>query len=173
MPADSSNDELFDVVDENDQPIEVKTRREVHSLGLRHRAVHLFLFNSSNQMLIHLRSDDKEEFPSVWTSSASGHVSAGEDYNVAAQREVLEELGVSVSLSLVLKVAACPQTCNEFTQLYSAVSDDPIQFDPSEIQQIRWVEMDDLKTEIERTPFSFSPAFLLLLKAYLKQTQNG
>lgn len=168
----SSAEEFFDVVDEDDCPIKVMKRSEVHELGLRHRAVHLFLFNSRQQLLIHLRSEDKEEFPGVWTSSASGHVSAGEDYDSAADREVFEELGIRVPLSLVTKVAACPQTCNEFTQLYSAVSDDPIRFDPVEIQQIRWVDIDELKAEIQRTPLLFSPAFLLLLKAFLNQRDN-
>lgn len=71
------SEEFFDVVDEEDQVIDQVARSEVHRRKLRHRAVHVFLFRPDACLLIHKRSDTKEEFPSVWTSSCSGHVSAG------------------------------------------------------------------------------------------------
>ena len=38
--------EIFDVVDERDCVIGRASRAEVHARRLRHRAVHIFLFNS-------------------------------------------------------------------------------------------------------------------------------
>lgn len=44
----SEPDELFDVVDDENQVIDVVPRREVHRLGLKHRAVHVFLFRTTD-----------------------------------------------------------------------------------------------------------------------------
>ena len=160
------DEELFDVVDANDNVMETMSRNEVHRQGLRHRAVHIFLFRSDGRMLIHLRTDTKEEFPSVWTSSASGHVSAGEDYETSAERELFEELGVNASLIFEQKFNACPDTSNEFTKLFSATSDDEISIDPSEIADVAWLTIEDIEQRLKSQPSDFSPAFRLLFAAW-------
>ena len=159
-------EEFFDVVDEHDNVIESLPRSEVHRRKLRHRAAHIFLFQTDGQMLIHLRSADKVEFPSVWTSSASGHVSSGEDYEPSAARELQEELGIDASLTRFGKFAACPETCNEFTELFIAQSDSSVVPDPREIQDIRWLLPDEIEREVAETPELFSPAFRLLFNAF-------
>ena len=121
-------------------------------------------------MLIHLRSDEKEEFPSVWTSSASGHVSAGESYDSSAARELQEELGIAADLQFIMKVDACPDTSNEFTQLYVAHSDFPVAYDPVEISDVRWMPPQNVGDEVRCSPDRFSPAFRLLFGAW--QTQH-
>ena len=163
----SAAKELFDVVDEHDRVIDVMLRTEVHRRGLRHRAVHIFLFRSSGEMLIHLRHADKEEFPAVWTSSASGHVSAGELYEVSAQRELFEELGVRAPLEKLGRFAACADTSNEFTELFVAESDAVLQVDESEISAVRWLPTSVIQAELAETPESFSPAFRLIFAKYM------
>ncbi|MCR9201314.1 MAG: NUDIX domain-containing protein [Planctomycetaceae bacterium] len=163
-----SASELFDVVDEHDNVTDVRQRSDVHRLGLRHRAAHIFLFRPDGRLLIHRRADNKEEFPSVWTSSASGHVSSGESYDVSAERELEEELGVRAPLTFLLKVDACPDTCNEFTKLYTAVSEDDVSPDPEEISAIAWVTPDQLRQRMQQ-PANFSPAFLLLYERYCQR----
>ena len=49
-------EELFDVVDEQDEVLYSLVRSEVHRRLLLHRAVHVFVFNSAGQLLIHQRS---------------------------------------------------------------------------------------------------------------------
>ena len=167
MTESKSNEELFDVVDETDHVIEQLPRSEVHARGLRHRAVHVFVFRSDGRMLIHLRSAAKEEFPSVWTSSASGHVSAGESYSDAVPRELFEELGIRPALKRLKKFDACPDTSMEFTELYSAVSDEELSVDESEIADIEWLEPDIIAERVRQTPDQFSPAFRLLFDWYM------
>lgn len=164
-------EELFDVVDEDDCVLRQLPRSEVHRLKLRHRAVHVFLFRSDGRMLIHLRSDSKVEFPSVWTSSASGHVSAGESYDATAPRELLEELGVRAEPRAVRKFVACEDTCHEFTWLYTADSDSVITPDPGEIAATRWLTPDEIAVELIKSPESFSPAFRLLFSAWREDSQ--
>lgn len=162
-------EELFDVVDEHDQVIDTKPRSEVHRLRLRHRAVHIFVFRSDGRMLIHLRSASKEEFPSVWTSSASGHVASRETYHNSAVRELQEELGITCPLRFVTKVAACEQTSFEFTELFRADCDAEVTMDPEEIQEVRWQTIEEIKDQLTATAAQFSPAFQLLFEEFLKR----
>ncbi|MEZ6127341.1 MAG: NUDIX domain-containing protein [Planctomycetaceae bacterium] len=158
-------EELFDVVDEHDRVIDVQPRSEVHRRKLRHRAVHVFLFRSDGRMLIHLRSADKEEFPSVWTSSASGHVSSGEDYADSAVRELREELGIVAPLTRLARFNACPDTSLEFTELFRADSDADVVFDPIEITKVKWLLPKEIRQQISADPNQFSPAFRLLFRS--------
>jgi isopentenyl-diphosphate delta-isomerase type 1 len=159
-------EELFDVVDMQDSVIATLPRSEVHRRKLLHRAVHVFVFRSDGAMLIHKRSATKEEFPSVWTSSCSGHVSAGETYDETAPREMFEELGIEAAVIPIRKFDACPETSHEFTMFYTANSDDPILPDAQEMTEIRWMKLAEIDEWTQRAPEDFSPAFLLLFKAF-------
>lgn len=166
MTAAQSPDEIFDVVDENDVVFEQRTRGDVHRLGLRHRAVHILVFNSSNQLVLQMRSAEKDEFPSTWTSSASGHVDSGEDYDDAAKRELQEELGLNCEFQRLHKFAACEQTANEFVVLYTATTDQTPTFSTAEIQRLDLVNLEDLFQRIEENPTVYAPSFRYLLKWY-------
>ena len=86
------SEEIFDVVDENDQVIDQRTRSEVHRLGLRHRAIHLLVFNAKDELFLQKRSMKKDCFPGKWDSSASGHLDCGEEYDACVFRETRENL---------------------------------------------------------------------------------
>src|SRR4051812_18180622 len=96
-------EEIFDVVDEDDRVIGQAPRSEVHARGLLHRAASVFVFNRDGQLLLQKRSATKDEFPGCWTSSASGHLSAGESYDESAPREMREEIGIDAPLEFLHK----------------------------------------------------------------------
>lgn len=161
-------EENFDVVDDYDIVVGRQTRSEVHRRKLLHRAVHVFLFRSDGRMLIHKRSASKEEFPSVWTSSCSGHVSAGESYETSAPRELEEELGISADLTRLEKFAAQAATSWEFTTLFAAHSDSGIHPDPEEMSDTRWLMPAEIESWMQETPDDFSPAFRILFEWFQK-----
>lgn len=163
------SEEMFDVVDEADRPLYALPRSQVHQQGLRHRAIHVFVVRSDGCLLIHKRSPTKEEFPSVWTSSASGHVSAGETYDESAPRELREELGIEPPLERLHQFAACDDTSREFTVLYLARCDDQIVFDPDEMTEIRWLPIEQIERWMRDSPHDFSPAFRLLFSWFLPE----
>ncbi|MEY3457692.1 MAG: Isopentenyl-diphosphate Delta-isomerase [Planctomycetota bacterium] len=164
----SPAEELFDVVDERDHVIATRSRAFVHQHKLLHRAIHVFLFRPNGQLLIHKRSPAKEEFPSVWTSSCSGHVSAGESYDDSAPRELHEELSITgANLQQLHKFPACSDTSWEFTTLYSTTSNQIPVPDPSEITDLIWLHPAKIAAWMSSSPSEFSPAFRLLLNWFL------
>lgn len=160
--------ELFDVCDENDRVIGQAPRGEVHARGLLHRAVHIFVFNSRGELLLHRRSSQKDEYPLRITSSASGHLEVGEDYATAAVRELEEELGLVAPLEFAASFAASADTANEHTHLYIARTDAVPVPDPDEIAEIEWATPAVVAQRIVENPDDFTPPFRLLFAWFMQ-----
>ncbi len=113
-------EEFFDIVNERDEPVGRALRDEVHARGLRHRAVLIFVFNAAGQIFLQKRSMTKDVSPGLWTVSCSGHVDAGEEYDIAAQRELGEELGLKLPgpPTRWFRVEACAATDREISWMY-------------------------------------------------------
>ena len=157
-------EEIFDVVDSNDQVIEQRPRSEVHRLGLLHRAIHLLVFNSKGELFLQKRSMKKDCFPGTWDSSASGHVDSGEDYDICALREPLEELGIKLETvpERLFKVDACEETGQEFVWVYRLQHEGPFDLDAEEISEGGWFSPAQIENWIANTPKEFAPAFILI-----------
>ncbi len=155
-------EEIFDVVDANDQVIGQKTRSEVHRLGLRHRAIHLLVFNAKGELFLQKRSIKKDCFPGTWDSSVSGHVDAGETYDACAQRESREEIGLKLAATpeRLFKIDACEETGQEFVWLYCCESEGPFRLDPDELSDGGWFATKKITDWIAATSEDFAPAFV-------------
>ncbi len=157
-------DELLDVVNERDEVTGRQSRRRVHQQGLRHRAVHVLVFNASGHLFLQKRSATKDTFPGAWDSSASGHVDAGESYEACALREIREELGVTLDapLAALFKLAACPDTGHEFVWVYRGQSEGPFRLPPEEIECGDWFSPVRVTRWLADKPSEFAPAFRLI-----------
>jgi isopentenyl-diphosphate delta-isomerase type 1 len=131
--------ELFDVVDEQDRVLRQMERAEVHRQRLFHRAVHVLVFDSRDQIYLQRRSQLKDTYPGRWTTSCSGHVDAGEDYDQAARRELGEELGLhlppDVTPTPFIKHPPNRATGYEFIWIYSLVTDASLAPDAAEVAE--------------------------------------
>lgn len=161
MPLDNQS-EVFDVCDADDRVIGQAPRGEVHRRKLLHRAVHIWVFDTHGRLLLHRRSATKDEYPLCFTSSASGHLAAGEDYAVAAERELAEELGLNGELQYVTKLPAGPETAHEHTVLYRVTTDALPTPDPHEIAAIEYLAPAEVTRRVRDNPAEFSPPFLAL-----------
>ncbi len=131
------DDEIFDVVDEQDNVLRQATRKEVHDNGLIHRAVHVLVFNKKHDCLLQQRSLLKDRHPGVWDSSAAGHLDAGEDYDTAARRELEEELGITDTK--IIRLGTLPpseETGMEHVALYAALYNGRVHFPAAEISGV-------------------------------------
>ena len=61
--------------------------------------VHICIFNSEGKMLIQQRQPFKKGFSNMWDITVGGSAIAGDDSRMAAQRELLEELGIDHDFS--------------------------------------------------------------------------
>jgi len=156
--------EVFDVCDERDEIIGQKTREEVHRLGLRHRAVHVLIFNGRGEVFLQKRSLQKDCFPGKWDSSASGHLDRGEDYDACAVRELREELGFEAPSppQRLFKIDACPQTGWEFVWIYVCQAEGPFTLQAEEIERGEWFAADEITRWLQERPDDFAGAVPLI-----------
>lgn len=159
-----AREEWFDVVNERDEVVRQALRRDVHANGWWHRAVHVLVFDAAGRLFLQKRSLLKDLSPGLWDSSCSGHLDAGEDYDVAALRELGEEIGVVVPgpLERWFRIDACEETGWEFVWVYRLSYDGPITVDPLEIQYGEWVIPGEVTARVTKTPAEFCPSFKLL-----------
>jgi 16S rRNA (adenine1518-N6/adenine1519-N6)-dimethyltransferase len=113
-------DEMFDVVDDANQVIDQQPRGVVHRDRLKHRAVHIFLFHRNGDLFLQRRSRLKDVAPGRWDSSAAGHLDAGESYDIAARRELQEELGVDAPTERIAEMGPDGANGFEFVELHRA-----------------------------------------------------
>lgn len=156
------NDELFDVVNDRDDVIGQRLRQDVHRLGLKHRAVHVLIFNRQGEVFLQKRSWTKDCFPGTWDSSASGHLAVGESYDACAVREVEEELGVHLEVppERLFKIDACPATGMEFVWVYRAAGDGPFRLNPEEIVEGGWFAPANVTAWLAERPRDFAGSVL-------------
>ena len=164
-PAEPLPEEMFDVVDEADEPVEQLPRSEVHRRWLRHRAVHIQVFNSAGEIYLQRRAAWKDINPWLWDSGAAGHLSAGEGYLLSAHREIEEELGVRAeSFEKIGKLPPSRMTGNEFIEVFTTRHEGPFRLQQSEIATGSFFPLDQVRRWSERQPRDFSPVFLECLK---------
>jgi isopentenyldiphosphate isomerase len=169
------SEEIFDVVNDRDEIVGCQRRREVHGRGLKHRAVHIVIFNSRGEIFLQKRSMKKDCFPGAWDSSASGHLDAGESYDDGAARELREELGLKLlrPLERLFKIDACPETGQEFVWVYRSVSEGPFTLQPEEIESGDWFSPEELTHWIKERPGDFAGALPLIWNRLLNDYVSG
>ncbi len=161
-------DELIDIYDENNKSLGVsKMKSEAHRNGLWHRAAHIWIYNSNKEILLQLRTKNKELYPDMWDISAAGHVSAGEEPAISALREMEEEIGLSVKpeeleFSEIRKVSAIYKEINnnEFCYVYFLKFDGEINglsLQKTEVAEIKFVPINKIKEELKLYPDKYVP----------------
>ena len=164
----STPDEQFPVVDKNDRIHHYASRAEVHGNNLRHRAVHILIFNQSGHVYLQQRSRWKDRHPLKWDSSASGHVTAGENYDETARRELKEELGIDVVLERIFRLTASSATDHEFIWGYRGVVSGDLAPNKCEIETGVFFSPAVIDGWILARPDHFTPGFLECWKTYRK-----
>ena len=160
--------EIFDVVDADDQVTGTATRAEVHAQRLTHRAVHVFVFNKRGDLLLQKRSLLKDMCPGLWDSSVSGHLDSGESYDIAAVRELEEEMGITAEIAPeeIARITPGVETGWEHVRLYRVRYDGSLRFPSAEVDAVMWFPLAEIAAWIAARPADFAPGFLECWKKF-------
>lgn len=156
-------EELVEHIDTDGTVIEVVTRRRMRSENLRHRSVAIIVQSTDGRLLVHRRADDKDVYPGYWDLAAGGVVAAGEPSDLAAERELAEELGISGALLEFVADGSFEDDCaREQCRVYRTVHDGPYRFDDGEVSEARLVDAAELAALIDTHPFLPGSVAMLL-----------
>ena len=95
--------EKLDIYNENGEFIGTEERKIVHEKGLWHKTVHCWLYDKEGNVFFHTRNDRGTLY-----TTASGHISAGESITEAFQREIKEEIGLTIDANDATLVNVVP-----------------------------------------------------------------
>ncbi|OAA90418.1 NUDIX hydrolase [Clostridium ljungdahlii] len=91
--------ELWDVYDsERNKTNRTMVRGRDFKEGDYHMVVHICIFNSKGEMLIQQRQPFKEGWSNMWDITVGGSAIEGDTSQMAAERELMEELGIKINL---------------------------------------------------------------------------
>ena len=144
------------------QPLE---KMEVHKKGLRHKAISVFLF-SGKELLIQQRALSKYHTPGLWANTCCTHPYWQETSEACAKRRLYQELGINVSeLVYKDKIEYKAEVGNDlieneivdiFVCYFDKKSSVTIDINPEEVMSTKWINIDNLISDIRKNPDQFT-----------------
>lgn len=162
-----SPEERVAIVDAENRVVGAAARREMRARNLPHRAAYVLVFNSRGDLFVQRRTATKDVYPAHWDTAAGGVVLSGESYEEAAARELAEELGVSgVPLAAHFDLYHEDGGNRVWGRVYSCVADGPFVLQPEEVEDGRFLGVEETLALAAREPFT--PDGLRALRRYLE-----
>lgn len=155
-------------VDGQLQPVE---KRQTHLLGLRHKAVSVFLIRRG-ETLLQRRALGKYHTPGLWANTCCTHPAWEEDALTCAIRRLKEELGIDGVIPEHRNTVEYRADVgggmieHEVVELFVAeVGALTLAPNPDEVMDTAWMSVPDLTRALEKTPERFTP----WLKIYMQK----
>lgn len=155
-------------VDERDRETGYMEKMEVHQKGILHRAFSVMIFNHDGEVLLQKRAKTKYHSPGLWTNSCCSHQREGETLTEAVLRRIRDELGITCNCKETFTFRYRVEFDNgliehEIDHVFVGRYDGKIFPNKDEIEEIRWVPLDQLEIEMNEHPEAFTFWFRLLM----------
>lgn len=160
-------DEIFDIVNEQDEIIGSATRAECHEQNLLHREIYIVVFNAKRELLLQKRSLTKDNNPGLWTLSATGHVDQGESTDTAAIRELKEEIGIDATPYFVSKEYMEDGLKRIFLYLYVTSHEGPFVLESTEVDQVQFFSKQALSLGMENQSLQLTANAIILTRRWI------
>jgi len=178
-------EEYVILVDENDNPIGKEEKVKCHlPNGKLHRAFTALIFNNEGKLLLTKRSEGKMLWPNVWDGTFASHPRESEAYVEAAERRMPEEIGLGLDLhyrnrfeyhvpykDIGSENEICGTLIGTFLKPFgrATLEHDNLIYDwkppvnKDEISEIKWINPDELKNELEQNRDAYCPWMVIAL----------
>ncbi|CAN0505857.1 unnamed protein product, partial [Phaeothamnion confervicola] len=142
----TTDHDLVVLVDDNDVAIGTAEKLGAHQRGLKHRAISALVRNSAGEFLLQRRALEKYHSGGLWTNACCSHPLPGESPADAAQRRLMQEMGIACTLSPMFIVHYRADVSgglieNELVHVFGGTHDGPVAPDPAEVSETRWMTL--------------------------------
>ncbi|MGV0938443.1 isopentenyl-diphosphate Delta-isomerase [Empedobacter falsenii] len=170
-------EEFVVLVDQDDQKLGLMEKQQAHIAGLLHRAFSVFVFNSKGELMIQQRAASKYHSPTLWTNTCCSHPRDNETYEQAAHRRLEEEMGFDCELEYKFNFIYKAHLENdliehELDHVFIGTFDNEPKLNPDEVMAYRWVELDDLKKDMEKNPQNYTAWFKIIFEHYVSYIEE-
>ena len=162
---DSARDDELILVDDQDREIGTATKEKVHREGLLHRAFSVLLTNGKDaetKFLLARRASCKYHSGGLWANTCCSHPRLGEGIIDAAYRRVREEVGCEAAAlreldAFTYRADVAEGIVEHETDhvVVGTCASEPSP-DPSEIEELIWVNAAELQDMLEQHPEQFA-----------------
>lgn len=166
--------QLLVVVDKDGTQKRFATREECHKeRGQTHLAFMAFILDNEGKVILAKRSKIKSLWGGFWDATVVSHILSGETPMQAANRRGKEEMGVDLvfkSIGSFHYFAEHGESSeNEYCYCLIGKTEQKVYPNPVEISEIRKIDIDNLKKEIEINPDNFTPWLKLAIDKFYEQ----
>lgn len=159
------------LVDENDRPVGESTKMGAHENGQLHRAFSVFILDKNNNLLLQQRALSKYHSPGLWSNTCCSHPRPNETTSAAAHRRLGEEMGFDTKLeeifSFIYKVTFENNLVEyEFDHVFIGYFDGGIRFDPDEVENYSWQNLESIEKDLEKKPANYTAWFKICFEMF-------
>lgn len=140
-----------------------------------HLVVHVCIFNLEGQMLIQQRQPFKDGWPNMWDITVGGSAVSGDTSQLAAEREVYEEIGYKLSLDGI-RPALTINFDKGFDDIYLIQKDidiSKLKLQYEEVQSVKWASKDEILSMIDEEIFIPYHKSLIDLLFFMRNSKNS
>ena len=160
-------EEIWDIYDANRcRTGRTVVREKAWGFEKYHLIIHVCVFHPDGRMLIQKRAHRKAAWPDLWDVSAGGSALAGEDSWQAAEREVLEEIGLKLNLRDVRPHLSInyERGFDDFYTVIQDVNPDQLVLQTEEVAEVRWATLEEVRRmERDHTFVPYFPGLIELM----------
>lgn len=157
-----SKEEVLPHIDEKGKVLGVYPRSKFHQAGdhkMLHPVVHVHVFNAKGELYLQKRPINKLIQPGKWDTAVGGHVSAGEDLQLALMRETQEEIGLeNVNFQFIKNYVWETDVEKEFVFMFIAQTDKIPKPSKTELDEGKFWSINEIDKSIEDD--LFTPNFI-------------
>jgi len=164
-------EEYVILVDQDDNPIGKEDKVKCHlPNGKLHRAFTALIFNGDGKLLLTKRSEGKMLWPNDWDGTVASHPRESETYVSSAERRMPEEIGISCKMNYVNKfeyhvpykdIGSENEICGTLIGMVDSFDNSCMIKD--EISEVKWINPDELKNELEQNRDTYCPWMVIAL----------
>lgn len=166
------------LVDEKDNVLGLREKFVAHKIPVSlHRAISIVIFSPDRKkMLIQKRTKTKPTWPLFWSNAVCTHPYNNESYAATAVRRLKEEMGFSTPLKELFRFVYKAEMDNgiwgehELDVVFEGVYDGPVNPDPNEVVDYKWIALEELKKDIKENSEKYTPWFKIILKRILQES---
>ena len=152
------------LVDENDNEIGLMPKAEAHEKGILHRAVSVFVINEAGDWLLQRRAINKYHSAGLWTNTCCSHPLPGESNTDAANRRLMEEMGLQCELIELFNFTYFENfenglTEHELDHVFLGVCNQLPVINQSEVAEYKYFNYQELHKDIIENPENYTVWF--------------
>jgi isopentenyl-diphosphate delta-isomerase len=169
------------LVSPQDEVLGTMPKMEAHQKAVLHRAFSVFIMNDQGETLLQQRAAGKYHSPLLWTNTCCSHQRIGETNIEAGRRRLQEEMGFQTELHELFSFIYKAPFDNGLTEheldhvLLGHYKEEP-QVNPDEVASWKWMGLEDIKTDLERNPDSYTAWFKIIYNRfydYIRQNEGS